>query len=232
MRRNRFFLILFLVLPSFIYAQGCSQVNTDGFGDSNNEATTCMSVYKGCLYIGTASVTGTEVWLYNGTTWTQVNIDGFGDSNNGQAQGMVVYNDLLYVGTSSDTGGEVWRTGGVGGPPYTDWEQVNTDGFGHSYEQEGLFLIVYNNHLYVGSQSNFTSCIVWKTAAAGPPPFSDWEQVITPGFGDTNNVVAAGMGVYNNSLYVGTGNGITGTEIWKYSIKKAIPSIPVLLLED
>jgi len=65
--------------------------------------------------------------------WTQVNGDGFGDFNNKSACPTVVFEGYLYAGTKNvTTGGEIWRTKGIGGPPFTDWEQVNTDGFGDS----------------------------------------------------------------------------------------------------
>ncbi len=57
---------------------------------------------------------------------------------------MVSFNGYLYVGTSNETtGAEIWRTASVGGPPFTDWTQVNFNGFGDSNNMGGPPLIVY-----------------------------------------------------------------------------------------
>jgi hypothetical protein len=73
------------------------------------------SEYKGNLYVGTLNeIIGTEVWEYDGITWTQVNTDGFGDVHNEKSSSMTVYNGELYVGTENwkwgGTGAEVWET--------------------------------------------------------------------------------------------------------------------------
>jgi len=67
--------------------------------------TSSMAVY-GNLYVGTENLTtGTEIWQYNGTTWTQVNTNRFGDANNWGSNSMAIYNGNLYVGTGNPTTG-------------------------------------------------------------------------------------------------------------------------------
>ena len=198
------------------------QVNTDGFGDGKNNSEANFAVYNNFLYVTVYNeVTGCEVWRTAGvggppfTDWEQVNTDGFGDGNN--VGGIIgVYNNFLYVVTDKEvTGCEVWRTAGVGGPPFSDWEQVNTDGFGDGNNTGGI-IGVYNNFLYVVIDDNeVTGCEVWRTAAVGGPPFTDWEQVNTDGFGDGNNTGGI-IGVYNNFLYVvANNNEVTGCEVWR-----------------
>ena len=95
-----------------------TQVNSDGFGDSNNEGIDLWVVFNGYLYAGTSyNATGGEIWRSSdGTTWTQVNTDGFGDSNNYWIYPSVVFNGCLYAGTGNyATGGEIWRLEGSDG---------------------------------------------------------------------------------------------------------------------
>ena len=95
-----------------------TQVNSDGFGDSNNEGIDLWVVFNGYLYAGTSyNATGGEIWRSSdGTTWTQVNSDGFGDSNNYWIYPSVVFNGCLYAGTGNyATGGEIWRLEGSDG---------------------------------------------------------------------------------------------------------------------
>ena len=71
----------------------------------------------------------------------------------------------------------------AGGPPFDDWVQVNTDGFGDPNNTEiGGKVIEYDGYLYAGTSNNATGGEVWRTAEVGPSPFSDWEQVNTDGF--------------------------------------------------
>ena len=210
-----------------------SQVNTNGFGNSNNVEAISMEVYNNGLYVGIHNdgPTGCELWEYNGTTWTQICTDGFGDVNNEETIGMVVYNNFLYVGTTNETTGcEVWQYNG------TSCTKVNTDGFGDFHNDGGPGLTVYNNLLYAGTWNETTGCEVWKYDGA-----TSWTRVDpgapgpgNGGFGDVNNKAAWAHTVYNDRLYVGTDN-ITGCEVWEYSAtpnSKAMPWIPLLLLDD
>jgi len=218
------------------------QVNTDGFGDGKNNSEANFAVYNNFLYVTVYNeVTGCEVWRTAGvggppfTDWEQVNTDGFGDGNN--VGGIIgVYNNFLYVVTDKEvTGCEVWRTAGVGGPPFSDWEQVNTDGFGDTGNKWVKNPVVYNNCLYIAVE-NSAGAEIWRTAGVGGPPFTDWKQVNTNGFGDINNYVAS-LAVYNKVLYSATSNEVTGCEVWEYReyptpAFKAMPWVPLLLLDD
>ncbi len=198
------------------------QVNTNGFGDINNERIAGMAVFNGNLYVGTQNeTTGGEIWRYNGTAWVQVNTDGFGDANNVSAQELSVYNGYLYVGTDNlITGCEVWRSAAAGGPPFTDWVQVNTDAFGDANNVEAEDLKTYNGYLYVA-----TSREVWRTGTLGGPPFTDWEQIDNGWGGDPNNTHTSVLEVYNGSLYVGADNSNTGCEVWEYQENNGVPTI-------
>ena len=47
----------------------------------------------------------------------------------------------------------IWRTAAVGGPPFTDWTQANTDGFGEGSSHTAYIMIVYNGFLYTSASN-------------------------------------------------------------------------------
>jgi parallel beta-helix repeat protein len=69
-----------------------------------------MAMYNGKLYVGTwNTVTGGEVWEYDGFSWNQVNSDGFGDTKNIYMNSMALLGNRLFVGTYNDiTGTQIW----------------------------------------------------------------------------------------------------------------------------
>lgn len=163
------------------------QVVTNGFGDSTNAWVIPLVVFDGYLYAGASreEAGGCEVWRSaDGTTWQQVNSDGFGNLNNSEEPiYMSVFGDYLYVGTyNASTGGEIWRTKGLGGPPFTDWEQANADGFGDANNSSAASGVVFEDNLYVGTWNNTTGGQIWRS-----PDGATWQQVNTNGFGDPNN---------------------------------------------
>lgn len=191
-----------------------TQVNTDGFGSGGNHSILSMAVFAHggteYLYVGTSGdgLRGCRVYRTAGvggppyTDWELVNTVGFGDANNHWASAMAVYEvegtDCLYVGTYNGSGGEVWRTAGTGEVPYTDWTQVNTNGFGDNDNYRIDSMVVYEHdsisYLYVGTRkSPGNGCELWRTAGAGSPEHTDWTQVNTDGFGSANNQSVASM---------------------------------------
>lgn len=97
-----------------------TQVNSDGFGNSNNTKASSMAVYNNNLYVGTRNTSGgCEVWSYDGSSWTRrILLGGFITANNVDASAMAVYGSNLYVGTENDpasggSGCQVWRN--IGG---------------------------------------------------------------------------------------------------------------------
>jgi len=195
------------------------QVVTNGFGDATNGWVEPWVVFDGYLYAGTSKVRitegGCEVWRSpDGTTWEQVNTDGFGDANNSEEPiYMSVFGNYLYIGTyNASTGGEIWRTKGLGGPPFTDWEQVNESGFGDVNNTEIWRGTVFGTYLYVGVANEATGGQIWRS-----PDGTTWQQVNTNGFGDPNNSVCFPWAAFNNYLYAGTVNEQGGGEVWRSS---------------
>jgi len=193
------------------------QVVTNGFGDSTNAWVIPLVVFDGYLYAGASNeeAGGCEVWRSpDGTTWQQVNSDGFGDSNNSEEPiYMTVFGDYLYVGTyNASTGGEIWRTKGLGGPPFTDWEQANADGFGDANNSSATSGVVFKDNLYVGTWNNTTGGQIWRS-----PDGATWQRVNTNGFGDPNNSDCFPWAAFNGHLYAGTWNEQGGGQVWRSS---------------
>jgi hypothetical protein len=117
-----------------------------------------MGVDSGFLYVGTQNtVTGTEVWRYDGTTWNQINTDGFGDARNALSFSMAASIGDLYVGTdNATTGTQIWRYDG------TAWNQINTNGFGDTNNASSVSVTVASGRLYVGTENTTTGAEVWQ----------------------------------------------------------------------
>ena len=207
------------------------QVNADGFAPNCNDGVSASAFFQGDLYVGTSTQRDCQVWRYRNNTWQQVSKDGFfnaADRNTWYNQTiacMAAYGSYLYVATYGWTRGtQVWRTAARGGPPYTDWELVNTNGFGDTLN-EGASMAVFGSYLYVGTE-NVLGCQVWRTAAKGGPPFTDWKQVNVDGFTKDDqyeNEIASSMVVTNSKLYVGVWNSYSGCQVWASAAKGGPP---------
>ena len=146
-----------------------SQSNAGGFGDTNNVLPGGLGIYNTRLCVSTGHTTvqstgtGTEIWEYNGTSWTQINTDGFGDATNTTSYGMPVLNSRMYAGTYNEsTGGEVWEYNG------TSWVQTNADGFGDVNNTLAFSLCGFNGELYVGTYNEATGAEIWKLSNSQP----------------------------------------------------------------
>ncbi len=183
------------------------QVNTDGFGDSNNlMASVGMAVYQNRLYVGTKNeATGTQIWAYDGSTWSQVY-----DAQNPafpNCGAMTVYNGRLYFSSGYGDPGISSRNR-VLSYDGTNWSDTN---FNDNDANEKIDdLAVYDGRLYLSTYSEGNACQIWAYDE------SNWQLVSTGGFGDSNNYVGLHMQVYNNRLLVSTGNTVTGGQVWAY----------------
>ena len=144
------------------------QVNSDGFGDSNNVVTHAHIAFDGYLYAeATNCVTGGQIWRSSdGVNWTQVGNCGFGDYNV-ITQPTAVFNGYLYAETMNRvTGGEIWRYDG------TNWEQANSDGFNNSDTFSSFINTDFRGELYAGCTNYSTGGQIWKSSDD-----VNWEQV-------------------------------------------------------
>ncbi len=100
----------------------------------------------------------------------------------------------------------------LGGPPYTDWVQVNSDGFGDADNTTALGMVIYNGSLYMGTENRDIGSEIWRYNG------SSWMQVNTDGFGNANNVEVIQLAVHNNDLYAGTHyDGFGGCRVYRYN---------------
>ena len=197
-----------------------TQVNTDGFGNSNNTRATSMISYNGNLYVGTRNTsTGCEVWRYDGSNWTSYMLFGYLDRNNVDVSAMAEYSGVLYAGTENDSasggsGCQVLAFSGV----RLIWAQINTSGFGFTNNRRVSSMTAFNGSLVAGTENTGTGCQLWQYNG------SAWGAAETNGFGDVNNSAATAMIQYDhglgNRLYVGTHNnpngpGVRGCQLWE-----------------
>lgn len=189
-----------------------TQVGGNGLGrPANNKRVNSMAVYGGELYAGTTNTNkGCQVFKSSdGTTWTRVGTLGFDDQHNTIASWMIAYNGYLHVGTrNEDTGVQIWRSAGVGGPPYTDWEQVNIDGFGSSDNLGAMSMAVTGGQLYVGTFNDTGTGELWCT-----PNGTSWNNVPISGFEGNERISTM---IAGSPVHLGTGNP-NGAEFWVYT---------------
>jgi len=175
-----------------------------------------MATYNGKFYVSVLNaMTGSEIWRYDGTTWTQINEDGFGDRWTSNARAMIVFDDgsgagpRLYVESSTEVylapweekpdgyrkGCKFWRYDGG-----TTWTQVNTDGFGKINNKAILSTGEFEGKLYAGTWNQVEGCEVWRYDGG-----TTWTQISSGGFGSPTAYLCAGtMSVFNSKLYVGS----------------------------
>jgi len=182
---------------------GTSWTNVSGPWDSNNHGL-CAISYKGYLFVGTQNtVTGAEVWRYDGLIWEQVNQDGFGNADC-ECLSFAIYNNKLYASTgNSPTRGKVYCYNSR-----SSWTKVSSNGLGSDYNYAVSSLASYSGKLYAGTcrLNNNPGCEIWSYNG------SSWVKENANGFGDASNTEAKAMTVFNNRLYVST-SGATA-KIW------------------
>jgi hypothetical protein len=204
-----------------------SQVESNGFGDVNNEVVLALASHNTYFYAGTwNSTTGAEVWRsLSGAagSWVQVNTDGFSDADRVGISALTSYDGYLYAGVRRrmDTGGaEVWRCQVCDG---SDWIKVVDDGFGDGGSQSMSALEVSNGRLYLVIGNWEKGLSVWRTNDG-----LAWEQVGFHGFGTSNNYAAYwdnAVSTFGGNLYVGTLNWSNGGQIWQILNQLYLPLV-------
>jgi len=200
--------VVSLIVPAVCWGQWTNwgQINTDGFGNTNNFSAFSMAVYNNHLYVGTwNNSNGCQVWRRDGSStgdWTQVNTTGFGSSNNRGAHCMVVYNNRLYVGTANNADGlEIWAYDG------SSWTQVGSGGLGDSNNTWASAMVVHDNQLYLGTS--------WQ-AGVFTYDGSTWTQINVNGFGDSDNQAIRSLAVYDGKVYAGVYNTADYANLYRY----------------
>lgn len=179
-----------------------NQVDT-GSWDVNNTGL-CAASFGGYLWIGTENtVTGTEIWRYNGTTWVQANIDGFGlGSTVDSTHSFCIHNNKLYCGVGYMARVLTWNSG-------TSWSQIGSTGLADPSNNSDVgTLSSYNNILYAATitpSGPGTQVCSWNG--------SNWIPENSSGFGDSNNMGSYASAVFNDHLYIGTAG--SSAQVWR-----------------
>jgi basic membrane protein A len=220
MKTKKIFPILISVLFAFLALIGISrvfaetaettndvwqQINTDGFGDSDNASGIPFS-FKGDLYASTYNTsTGAQILKYTDSiNWTDVMTDGFGNALNYWIPSYGIFSDTLYVATQNDVQGtEIWRSGDG-----ATWEQAEGGGFGDPNNIYVYDFIVFEDQFYACTRNN-NGGQVWRTVNG-----NDWTQVNLAGFGE-GNIGVWSLAIFHDDLYAGVGGGDGG--IWQSS---------------
>ncbi len=167
--------------------------------------------------------------------WQPVSIPGFGGDNS-EIYYLTVFNNHLYASTVNlVTGFEVWKTNGEvdSNTGLYVWTPVIQHGFGDTWNQFGMSMAVFRDHLYLGTavgigmvmkngevvgtkpieiiridKNDKAELMVGAMIASdpidgGPSPRLP-RSGIGAGFGNPFNVYAWDMNVYQNCLNVGT----------------------------
>jgi len=92
------------------------------------------------------------------------------------------------------------------------WRPVSAPGFGDPDNLSIFEMAVFKNHLYAGT-ANLNGFQIWKTDAAGSPPYR-WTQVVKDGGhqGASNNFAVISMCSFGEWLYVGSGRAPSALE--------------------
>ena len=196
-----------------------TQINTDGFGDTNNGATVAFHVYDGDLFVSTSnSVTGLEIWSYNGTVWTEATQqgtvppgDGFGTSENINSGAMTTYNGQLYVGTYNPpsfgvtTGAELWKFDGA------DWTEENIGGLGFGdTDNQAISALLEDSdgHLLAGTTNGGAGAEIFEYDGS-------WSQRENLGISDSNNTNVDHFIDTGTSLYAFLRNATSGITVYE-----------------
>ncbi len=168
------------------------------------------------------------------TGWTPVSVPGFG-GNNSEIYYLAVFNNHLYASTVNlVTGFEVWKTNGTSdGTGKYIWTPVIRNGFGDTWNQYGMTMAAFGDHLYLGTAvgigmvmkngkvvgtrpieiiridaADSAELIVGARKASDPIDGGPTSRLplsgMGAGFGNPFNVYAWNMNVYKDCLYVGT----------------------------
>ncbi len=198
-----------------------------------------ITEWNGKLYVAASVKEGAVVFESEDPKiqpWKAVSIPGFGGDNS-EIYYLTVFNNHLYASTVNLVNGfEVWKTDGTSDPNNSEiyaWTPVIQHGFGDTWNQYGMTMAAFGDHLYLGTavgigmvmkegkvvgtrpieiiridkDDNAELVVGAKEASdpidGGPDPRIPLSGM-GAGFGNPFNVYAWNMNVYKDCLYVGT----------------------------
>ena len=184
-----------------------AQVNKNGFGDPLNG----ISVLETFQPEGSAPYLYAGVWGNAGEAKMWRSSDGWSWELAGSGwltptsymMDAQVFDGQLYLGLSSPA--QLWRTDG------TDWQAVDTVGFGDSNNHTLNALGVFEDRIYAALLNDVTGLEIWSSGSGDP---GTWSQVNQDGFGGwgSGDVV---IDIFAGYLYAGFNNAMGQSQLWR-----------------
>ncbi len=167
-----------------------------------------VNAYENFLYVGTESLSGSQVWQFDGASWTNIDAAGFGNAANLGVRTLYQWGSVTIAGT---------RNGALGAGTfqynYPNWTQIYPYGFGYpSNTAVSSMARLQEMGIMIGTRNEATGAEIWlfDNTPAG------W--IMKGGFENPHNWAASSMAVFNGVLYVGTLNITDGAQIWRYTV--------------
>jgi len=197
------------------------QVNTNGFGDTDNDIAWRNVIFKDYLYVSVQNtVTGGEVWRSKDlSNWEQVIDNGYG-AGTGEAylRTPFEYKGYLYIWfrDSNEAVSQLLRSSNG-----TDYEVAAT--FPSTTDGSVANEVEYNSAIYVSLYDFTQGTIIYRTQDG-----INWEQLSNPGLdGNINNSFALPT-IWRDYLYLGVENTVTGQQVWRSQIIPYPTPIPTV----
>ncbi len=191
----------------------------DSWVPGTYNAIDCMTSFGDNLVVGVTGTTvgDSEVWSYNGSTWSKIGGDGTGSSwntNYSSTKSIAASAGILYAGVgSTGNNGEVWKY------ESNTWSKIGGGGTNSSWS--GVFrhitsMSFYNGELVIGGTGSVAaSAEVWKWSG------STWSKIGGDGTGSSWNTATYlevnALSTYQGNLYAGVGGSVGDGELWKYN---------------
>jgi len=196
----------------------------NGWHDKTNFAVRKLLVIDDFMLAATVNhEKGMEVWgTLDGTNWKVLAKGGFGNSNNTSGRGITEFQDKIYFTTENrESGAELWRCdkealrnaldaaeSGV----YTldeRWERVVANGFGVDTNFWFSDLVIFNDHLYLGTMNNVQGFSLYRS-----PNGQQFDRIAKNGISTFFNHAAMRLFVFKGELYVSTMNWVEGFSLY------------------
>ncbi len=178
------------------------------------EQVSSMSSHEGNLYVGLGTTANdSEVWMWNGTTWSQIGGDSLNSgwtTNFEEVNSLASFNGDLYAGLgNSNNDAEVWRWNGA------TWTKIGGDslnsGWTTNYDRVSS-LAVYKGNLIAGLGAGAGEAELWQWNGAA------WSKIggdsLNSSWDSTFEQIEA-LIQFNNKLYIGLGNTAGDGEVWE-----------------
>lgn len=187
-----------------------TQVNTPGFGDTDNDVIWFMTVFDGYLYASVSnSVAGGELWRSSDlSTWTQVGTNGLGYGiNETLIRGPIGFKNHLYVFVKDGSGGnlEIKRAAdGVNFETLYTFSDTTQDG------PVRQAMEVFGEYFYFSTFDSTNGARIYRTKDG-----TTFTQLSNAGFDGNANTIGGLVQVYGDYLYIGGENTVDGQQVWR-----------------